>query len=64
MQVWDKKKKGSKHKTCENNDTTDQVDRISLLLSMRWLHLIRFLKKNDRHQSEYQEKAASKRSVR
>src|SRR6266567_772964 len=64
MQVWDKKKKASKHKTCENNDTTDQVDCVSLLLSPRWTLLIRSPKKNDRHQSEYEEKAASKRSVR
>src|SRR5205814_7893115 len=53
-----------KHKTCENNDTTDQVDRVSLLLSTRCTLLIRSPKKKDRHQSEYEEKAASKRTVR
>src|SRR6266851_10358275 len=63
-QVRDKRKKGSKHNTGENNDTTDQVDRVSLLLSRCWVHLIRSPKKKDRHQSQDEEKAGSKRNVR
>ena len=39
-QVWDKEKKGSQHKTGEHSDTTEQVDRVSLALSPRWVPLI------------------------
>ena len=52
--AWQKLDNNNKHKTCDNSNTTAQIDDVPLLLLTRWFLIrIRFPKKHYRKESKY-----------